>query len=178
MVKTEWSGLLSEKQSLLWVDLWLGGDGRGRGGEVLRGNWWVTHNQPPYRSPTKLDCIHILVIHPDLANFSYSFPKPRQLCVIRARPGLYFPLSLDCYSSTPPSTVFTILSLSWHCVRWRGRKGFVDRVCPNMPLLLPHLYSVVTFYPVPFSCTSVSFNGTQEISPQTLIFKSRWQVRA
>lgn len=63
-----------------------------------RSNWWVTHNQPPYRGPAKLDCIQRLVIRPDLANVSHSSPEPRQLFVIRAWPGLPL-LPLDCQPS-------------------------------------------------------------------------------
>lgn len=67
-----------------WIYGW--GDSSGR-----QSNWWVTHNQRPYHSPAKLDCIQSLVVRPDLANVSHSSPEPRQLCVISAWPGLPFP---------------------------------------------------------------------------------------
>lgn len=102
-----------------WIYGW--GDSGGR-----RSNWWVTHNQPPYRSPAKLDCIQRLVIRPDLANVSHSSPEPRQLSVIRAWPGLPFLLPL---SSTPPSTSSAVPSVSWQRGRWR----FVDQVHLSFP---------------------------------------------
>lgn len=93
----KWTGVgWFPNSSLSWVDLSLGEDSGGRA------NWWVTHNQPPYHSPTKLDCIHILVIHSNLANVSHSSPEPRQLWFIKSRSGLYFPSS-DCYSPLHPS---------------------------------------------------------------------------
>ena len=62
----------------------------------------MTHNQPPYRSAAKLDCIQRLVIRPDLANVSHSSPEPRQLCVIRAGSGLpLLPLRLPSLQTLP-----------------------------------------------------------------------------
>lgn len=128
-----------------WIYGW--GDSSGR-----RANWWVTHNQPPYRCPAKLDCIQRLVIRPDLANVSHSSPEPRQLSVIRAWPGLPFPPS-DCYTSAPPSTASSsssTLSVSWHWVSGgegaevSTTKGLLTRFgCPPLlhaNSLLPELF--------------------------------------
>ncbi|CAB1429889.1 unnamed protein product [Pleuronectes platessa] len=57
--------------------------------------------EPPYRTPAKLDCIQRLVIRPDLANVSHSSPEPRQLCVIRAWSGPLLSFPSDCHPSNP-----------------------------------------------------------------------------
>lgn len=113
---------------------WIYGQGDSGGRWAI---WWVTHNQPPYRSPAKLDCIQRLVIRPDLANVSHSCPEPRQLSVIRVWPALAF-LSPDCYSSSPPSSASSMLPVSWQCQVKRKL-----RVC--WPALSVHLYCCLIF---------------------------------
>lgn len=127
----------------------------------------MTHNQPPYRGPAKLDCIQRLVIRPDLANVSHSSPEPRQLFVIRARPGLPL-LPLDCQ----PSIRFIfhpvcILTVSGE----EATEGLLTRfVCPPWSLVFfwhPQSPLYLYLFPLIHSHTFLHATNTQKINKKT-----------